>query len=169
MLLRFYSKEHSDLILNKSIFDLLKKSTQCSIATTWNNDLNYINTVYFSFNKNLELFFLSDPRTQHCRNILKNSWVSIAVSDSRQVWQEPKQGLQLFGTCRMTRGTSKIRAEYNYIKRFIGYRDWIKILTEKERRAFTSKFFIIKVEWLKIFDEPTFGEEVYITLKIRKA
>lgn len=168
MNIRFDHKEHSDAKLNKSISGILEKSILCSIATLGTNNTSYIHTAYFAFNDKLDLFFLSDPTTQHCINIEKNPSIAIAVSDSRQIWQEPKQGLQLFGTCQLAKGTSKISAEYQYIKRFVGYGDWIKVLTEKERKGFTSKFYIIKIDSLKIFDEPTFGEEVYITLKIKR-
>jgi len=164
----FDNKEHSDAKLNKSISGILEKSILCSIATLGKNNTSYIHTAYFAFNEKLELYFLSDPHTQHCVNIENNPSVAVAVSDSRQVWQKPKQGLQLFGTCQLARRTSKISSEYNYIKRFVGYRDWMKILTDQERKAFTSKFYIIKVDSVKIFDEPTFGEEVYITLKINR-
>ena len=168
MKLQFDNKEHSDAKLNKSISGILEKSILCSIATLGENNTSYIHTAYFAFSDKLDLYFLSDPNTQHCLNIEKNPSVAVAVSDSRQIWQEPKQGLQLLGTCQLARGASKISAEFNYIKRFVGYGDWIKVLTKQERKGFTSQFYTIKVDSVKIFDEPTFGEEVYITLKINR-
>ena len=167
--IRFDHKDYSDAILNKSISDMLEKAILCSIATVGENNTSHIHTAYFAFTEELELYFLSDPKTQHCLNIEKNPCVAVAVYDSHQPWQEPKQGLQLFGTCHLAKGMSKMRAEYRYIKRFMGYGDWIKVLSDKERKAFRSKFYTIKVDSLKIFDEPTFGEEVYITLKIKRA
>ena len=164
MSLRFHSKEYSDSQLDKSISQILERTILCSIATVGKGNSSYIHTAYFAFNGKFELFFLSDPDTQHCLNIEKNPSVAVAVADSRQPWQELKQGLQLFGTCQITKGTTRITAEYAYIKRFVGYRDWVNVLSIAERKAFKSRFYIVKVQSIKLFDEPTFGEEVYIDL-----
>ncbi|WP_289460537.1 pyridoxamine 5'-phosphate oxidase family protein, partial [Klebsiella pneumoniae] len=46
---------------------------------------------------NFIFYFVSDPKTRHCRNISVNPKVSITVSDSRQKSTDVKIGFQGWG------------------------------------------------------------------------
>ncbi len=167
MSIYFKHREYPDSILNRSIWEILSGTELCAIATIQNKGRSYVNTAYFAYNQKLELFFLSDPESQHCINIRANSSVAVAVYNSRQAWARPKRGLQMFGTCSLAQKKKKTEAEYQYGRRFAGYKSWIRTLTKEEREALRSRFYVIRVSAVKIFDEPLFGEEVFIPLTLR--
>ena len=168
MVISFSHEKYSDEKLLESIKSILSSSDLCSIASIKDKKISYIHTAYFAFSDSLKLYFLSDPSTQHCKNVVKNPSVAVAVSDSHQPWQENKRGLQLFGTSKIAQGKENITAQVLYIQRFVGYKDWYTLLTKKDLLKFKSKFYVIEVEWMRLFDEPRFGEEVFITLTPKK-
>ena len=49
----------------------------------------HVNTVYFVWNQEFDVFWLSDPAATHSRNIRARRSTAIAVYDSRQVWGGP--------------------------------------------------------------------------------
>ena len=168
MRVRFKHPEYSDIILNQSVSGILAATQLCAIATIRNKARSHIHTAYFAYNNHLELFFLSDPKSQHCVNIQVNPGVAVAVFSSRQGWARRKRGLQMFGTCAAALGRKKAEAEYRYGERFGEYRRWMKTLSAEERSALKSRFYVIKVTAMKIFDEPLFGEEVFIPISLNK-
>ena len=44
----------------------------------------WIATVYYTLDQDLNIYFLSDPNTIHCRQIAKNPKVAITIADSPQ-------------------------------------------------------------------------------------
>lgn len=58
----------------------------------------WIATVYFGYDDDLNLYFISDATTLHARQIAANSRVAVAIADSSQTPDAKKKGLQLFGT-----------------------------------------------------------------------
>ncbi|MCX6132998.1 MAG: pyridoxamine 5'-phosphate oxidase family protein [Ignavibacteriales bacterium] len=164
MRISFAHEKYSDEELTESIRGILSQSELCSIATVKDKNTSYIHTAYFAFTDSLKLYFLSDPSTQHCVNIKKNPSVAVAIADNHQPWQEPKRGLQFLGTCKLAQGREKLSAQLSYVERFVSYKDWYSLLTKKDLLEFKSKFFVVDVHWVRLFDEPRFGEEVYITV-----
>ena len=167
MALSFTSADKSAGVLKRSIYGILAKTDLCSIATIKGKSQSYIHTAYFAYSKRLELFFLSGPQTQHCLNLKTNSSVAVAVYDSRQTWNRAKKGLQLWGSCAVAKGRKKTEAAYRYGKRFNAYRKWIASLSTEERSEFTSQFYVIKVKSMKIFDEAVFGEDAFVSLRLK--
>jgi len=162
---KFNHPKYSDEDLNLSISRILNENILCSIASIKENE-SYIHTAYYCFNKKLNFFFLSDPATQHVQNIEKNLSVAIAIYDSKQSWDNNKCGLQVFGSCEIAKGTNLIEGTLLYLKRFAGLKQWIKHPDDFINGAINSKMFLITPSWIKLFDEKTFGEEVFISLKL---
>lgn len=163
----FDHPEYSDEQLNGSISNILNSNELFSMASI-NNGKSYINTAYYCFNKNLNFFYISDPATRHTENILKNSSVAIAIFDSNQNWEKTKKGLQLFGNCTKASGKNLVEGTALYLKRFTGLKQWIQHPDDFIRGAINTQMYIINVESLKLFDENTFGEEIFITLNIKE-
>jgi len=128
----------------------------------------HVHTAFFAFDDELRLFLLSDPATIHGGNISRDPRVAVAVYRTDQSWQNDKQGLQLFGTCAFASGRVKLAAQYHYAARFVSYQDWFRLLSLTERRAFKSKFYVIEIDRGKIFDEPTFGEETFVSMTVQR-
>ena len=81
----------------------------------------HVNTAYFVWNQEFDVFWLSDPAATHSRNIRARRSMAIAVHHSRQVWGRPDCGIQLFGTARQLPTNESAHAESLYAARFSGY------------------------------------------------
>ncbi len=164
--LKFTDTKYSDQELCESISSILNGNLLLALSTVSDNK-SYVNTSYFAFDESLELFFLSEPATQHCRNISINSSAAVAVYDSSQPWDYPKRGLQLFGTAKIVEGNDLEKGFDCYAARFPGLLTWARTLDEMNNNL-NSRFYKVSIDWIKLFDEPKFGIENYITLQMKK-
>jgi uncharacterized protein YhbP (UPF0306 family) len=161
---KFNNPTYKDEELNESINKILS-GNQLGAFATINNNASYINTAYYCFNSKMSLYFISDPSTQHVQNIKTNSSIAIAISNSDQSWDNAKCGLQLFGKCEQAKGLTLIEGTALYLKRFVGIKQWITNADDFIKGAINSKMYVVKISKIKLFDEETFGEEVYIDLE----
>lgn len=149
-----------------SVIDLLSANELCSIATTTPDGRPYINTCFFAFDPNLRLYVLTPPAAQHSRNIEARPDISVAIFDSHQKSGAELRGLQIFGRCFQAVNPDDLKRSFEaYADRFEA------ILTsapnvEALLKVFESRLFTIEPTSIKIFDEPTFGKEVWITAKV---
>src|SRR5205814_6810141 len=86
--------------VRRSIVRILRTNTLCSLATVTANRRAHINHVYFCYSGDFAFYFLSDPSSQHCRNLKTNASMAITVFGSAQKWGGADRGVQLFGRCR---------------------------------------------------------------------
>jgi uncharacterized protein YhbP (UPF0306 family) len=152
----------------QAVSRILKKSPLCAIATVGPDDRAHINTAYFAWSAALELYFLSHPRSLHCRNLQRKPTIAIAVFESAQTWGELDRGLQLFGTCRQARGLTARKAAQAYGGRFKSYRAWRAGL-EPDDTAREYRFYRFVTQRLKLFDEREFGGAVFVSAAVRRS
>jgi len=93
------------------------------MATVTREGHVHINTVYFCYSAEFELFFLSHPGATHCRNISHNPSMAMVIFSSVQQWGGPDKGIQLFGTCSQVMGSHVAKAEELYGKRVFNVRE----------------------------------------------
>jgi uncharacterized protein YhbP (UPF0306 family) len=110
--------------VQRSIERLLAENELCSIASITAKGRAHINTVYFCYSGELELYFLSHPKALHCQNILSNPSMAIAIFPSNQTWGKPDRGLQLFGICKQAPEQAARKADKLYGKCFAEYLAW---------------------------------------------
>jgi len=149
----------SEARVRRSFSRILDDNVLCSMATVCPNGRAHINTAYFSFTRNFELYFLSHPDSTHCCNLAANSSMAMAVFSSKQSWAGPDRGLQLFGTCRQARGAQLQRAATSYGERFRKYAMW-KSRLELDDPAREYRLYRFVPKHVKVFDEKAFGEAV---------
>ena len=53
--------------------------------------------LFYACDDDFTLYFLSDPKTEHCRNLRQRPAVAVTVQDNVEDWQRI-QGIQLWGT-----------------------------------------------------------------------
>ena len=133
---------------------LLDASELCAISTVTARGQAYVNTAYFAWTPELRIVWLSDPDATHSRNLAANPSAAIAVYDSRQSWDRPDRGIQLFGAAREARGSA---AERVYGERFPQY-------AETELDAYPLYEF--RPRRLKLFDEETLGGGTFVTARV---
>lgn len=123
----------------------------------------WIATVYYSFDEDLNLYFLSDPSTLHCKQIAKNNKVAVAIAESPQDINKPKKGLQISGVAQQLSEIEKITQALKLWKQYLHVRD--PKLTAK---AVKNKMYKISPKRIKLFDQDLFqgadGEEPILEL-----
>lgn len=164
---RIANSRLSSMDVRASLFRILKDNVLCSMATVMPDQQAHINTAYFSYSDDLELYFLSHPSAQHCRNLETNSSMAVTIFSSSQSWGGPDQGVQLFGTCDMACGANKTKATQSYEKRFTDYAGWQQGLRPNDpgKRYRLYQFLVVRV---KVFDERTWGESLFVEATINR-
>ena len=81
--------------LKKLILAYLAQNRLMTLATAKNN-LPWATTVFFAYDQNLNLYFISEPATRKIKNILANSRVAVTI-DREQPGSGKIRGVQLEG------------------------------------------------------------------------
>jgi len=151
----------SERLVLRSLFQILEKTSLCSLATVNPDGGSQICHVYFAYSPTLELYFLSDPESRHCTNLRTNSSMAVSVFDSTQRWGGKDRGIALYGMCRATKKGDVERAEQTYARRFQAYTKWWATLkSDDEARGLRS--FRFRPEKVKVFDETKLGAGVFV-------
>jgi len=164
----------SDRRLRKSIIRILRDSELCSMATLDPRNRPHINTAYFCYRglDDLEIFFLSDTRSSHCRNLSRNPSMAMTIFRTNQPWDAPGRGLQLFGTCYQAEGPSVREAERAYAKRFPSYARWMSSTKKDEKKLAEQlrsyRFYRILPRQLKVLDEAEYGRATFVMVTIKR-
>ncbi len=144
---------------------ILGASPLCAISTTSRDGRAHVNTAYFAWTDDLGLTFLSHPSSLHCRNLRSRPSMAIAVFESKQQWGGRDRGLQLFGTCRETRGGASAAAEEVYGRRFKAYWDW---KADSPEEVSELRFYQFTTRRLKLFDERSFPRTPWTTMSVAR-
>jgi len=153
--------------MRKIALRILRGNLLCSMATVTPRGRAHINTAYFCYSDDLELFFLSDPRSRHCRNLSTNRSMAVAIFSSSQSWEGADRGLQLFGTCGPARGKNAARARRLYARRFPAFAKW-RARLEPGDPGNAYRFYRFDARELKILDEAELGDAVFVTATLNK-
>ncbi len=118
-------------------------------------------SLFFAYDENLRLYFLSAEHTQHVQNLLREPRVAVTIAPPAQHWQEIR-GLQLRGAAHMlTDAAAEARARTLYAARFpfvgtfghmLAQMRWFEIAPHWVRLTDNRIAFAHKQEW-------TFGDE----------
>jgi len=156
----------SELRIRTSVLRILARNKLCSISTVARGNRAHINTAFFAFSNDFELYFLSDPGSLHCRNLSRNPSMAMTVFDSSQEWEASGRGLQMFGVCHRTRGDARRRATQVYGSRFPAFARWMNDTTEaNQKRAGRLRSYALYrflPNRVKVLDEKEFGGAVFI-------
>jgi uncharacterized protein YhbP (UPF0306 family) len=152
---------------------ILSRNRLCSISTVTPGGRAHVNSAFFAVSPHLEFYFLSDPGSLHCRNLLENPSMAMAIFDSHQRWDAPGRGIQLMGKCYRARGKRAERAAQFYGDRFPQFARWMKGRTKADRRRATLlrsyAFYRFVPTRVKIFDEAEFGGAAFVIAAIHRA
>jgi uncharacterized protein YhbP (UPF0306 family) len=122
----------------------------------------WINNAYFSFDNNLNLHILTPPSTNHATALEADSAVAIAVADSQQTGDAGKLGLQATGTCSLAEGEQLESALVEYRARFPATQSVLQSQKTIIESGMESRLYVISLDFVRLFDEKTFGNEVWI-------
>ncbi len=110
-------------------------------------------TAYFAWDGIDQLTILTDPYSRHGQRLAAGTLVAGCVWKRVAEWGEPICGLQFIGRL-LTRTQDELARIY--AGRFSGYARW-----RDSGGTTASRFFAVKLEWIKVIDECSRGEEVF--------
>ncbi len=170
--LRTVRRSYANPRVQTSLSRILRENVLCSISTIAPRNRAHINTAYFCYSPDLELYFLSDVDSLHCRNLERNASMAMTIFRSAQAWGVPNRGIQLFGTGRQARGVHAERAERFYGSRFLPYLRYTRSTRAKDRRMGDQlrsyRFYRFVPRTVKILDEAEFGGGVFVVATVPK-
>lgn len=149
-----------------STLDILRAEKLCTIATCGNDGIPNAATVFYVFDeKKFLIHILTAPDTIHGQHICQNGHVALTVFSTTQKWTADKRGLQIYATGKRTPSTILPGVLKKYLNRYRGFSQWVKGVLDMKK--IQSRFFTLRIEKIKIFDEPTFGKDVWVEVEVR--
>lgn len=139
------------------VLDFLKDQKLMSVATFGKH--SWIASVYYSFDNSLNLYFLSDPATLHCRQIDKNPHVAVSIADSRQKVTQLKRGLQIYGIAKQISGALKMKHTLRSWKEALNVKDKELTYTNMLKKVIKGRMYQISPKRIKLFDQKLFPVE----------
>lgn len=131
----------------KNILDYLAKYKLVSVGTYYK--LPWAANVYYLFDNELNLYFVSSPKTKHCVNIEKNPKVSVTIADSAQDPNGKKKGFQGRGIAKQVTSVSELK---DIIKSW-NKRGFVPLTYKMFTKVWKSRFYKIKLTDIQMFDE----------------
>jgi len=136
----------------REILDFLESRKLMSVGTYYK--LPWAAPVYFLFDDDFNLFFVSNPKTKHCKNIEKNPKVSITIANSEQDPEGKKKGFQARGLAKKVTSVSEVKE----IIKIWNKRGFVKVGYAEFKKFWKSRFYKIKLTDIQMFDQ-NLGEE----------
>lgn len=119
----------------------------------------WIANVYYSFDDDLTLYFLSSPETLHCKQIEKNNKIAAAIADSRQKPAELKKGLQIYGVVQQISGARKIQHALRSWKDALNVVDSQLTYKNMLKKVIKGRMYKITPKKIKFFNQELFPVE----------
>ena len=143
------------------VLDFLKTQKLMQVATM--GEFPWIANVYYVFDQDMNLYFLSGEKTLHARHIAHNENVAVAIVDSHQGLNDKQIGLQMWGKAQQVSEMEKIRYALQMWKTVfqvqddeLSYENMVKNIVKSRVYKITPKR--IKIFSKELFPVPT-GEE----------
>lgn len=141
-------------LTKQQVLDFLSKHKLMAVATY--GDFPWIASVYYSFDQDLNIYFLSSPDTLHCKQIEKNNRVAVTIADSRQEVSKLKSGLQLSGTAKRISDIAKMKHALSLWKSALGVKDPELTYENMAGKIISGRMYMITPERIKLFDQKLF-------------
>ncbi len=158
---------NSKLVLTKKdVLDFLTTKKLMILATNGNHP--WVASVFYSFDKDLNLYFISSPSTIHGKHIEKNKKVAAAIVDTNQKPSDVKRGLQIYGTVEKVSGINKIRHAIRLWKDFLNVERPDISFENMQKGLYKGRVYKLIPKKIKLFDQDKFkvpdGEEPILSL-----
>ena len=145
--------------MERPLTPLLEVCALCpalTLATTSKEGIPAAATLFFAYNDDLHLYFLSEKDTLHVQNLLENPQVALTIQPETWNWREIR-GIQMLGQAKMIENTveqAQIRARYRvrfpFLENFsklLARIHWFEITPTWARLIDNRKTFASKKEW----------------------
>ncbi len=150
-IIRLFQLFMDEAKLKAQIHTFVAARFQLTLATF--GDYPWIATLYYSCDDKLNLYFLSDPATIHCRQLAQNPRVAVAIADSPQSPASKKQGIQLWGVAEQIKGKSKIVHALDLWRSALAVTSSKYSYEGMVKKLITGRMYVIRPKQIKLFDE----------------
>lgn len=139
----------------KQVQDYLKQYSTLTLASS-QDDQPWAATVFFVSDADLNIYFVSDYRTHHGRDMAANDRVAATINPDCDNWHDV-HGVQLTGSVSVTEGMQRAKALMLYLKKFPQIDQlYAKPKGEHEetiaKRLKAANFYCIKPGWIRMID-----------------
>lgn len=153
-------------LTREDVLEFIKDKKLMVLATYGKHP--WIASVYYSFDKDLNLFFITTPSTLHGKQLEKNKEVAVAIVDTHQKPNDIKKGLQMYGVVEKVSGINKINYVLRLWKDFLNVK-WPEISFENMKKGlYKGRVYKVIPKKIKLFDQEKFkvpdGEEPILEL-----
>lgn len=154
------------ILTKKDVFDFLTLHKLMIIATYGEHP--WIASVFYSFDKELNIFFISSPTTLHGQQMKTNKMVAVAIADSHQKPSDVKKGLQIFGYIKEISEVNKINYALRHWKNFLNIKRPDISFENMKKGLYKGRIYQLTPKKIKLFDQEKFkvpdGEEPILKL-----
>ena len=154
------------VLTKKDVFEFLETQKLMVVATYGTHP--WIASVFYSFDKDLNIYFISTPSTIHGRQMEKNKKVAAAIVDSHQKPSDVKRGLQIYGVVERVSGINKINYAIRLWKDFLNIQRPDISLENMKKGLYKGRMYKLTPKKIKLFDQEKFkvpdGEEPILEL-----
>ena len=143
---------------DKYLKECLESTAYCSLATVGSRGI-WSNPVYFAYDKNYNLYFISMPSSLHMQNIKKNPNIAVSIYNTNQDTHGDVFGIQLEGKASILTDDEVVLAHKIYYRR--AYPDGKHNKKPEENMGDKAKWRFVKIipSSIYYFDTRFFGEE----------
>ena len=148
----------------KELGRFLNSNNLMTLATA--NPKPWVATVYYTFDLDLNFYFVSSPKPKHSHDIEKNRNVACAIYDSHTKNSEKKTGIQMQGTVQQVKGwecTSRMLKIWH--KSAPGMEDIVNVKNMKEK-VISSRVYKITPKLIKFFNQKLYGDDEFGEFKL---
>ena len=141
--------------VRQAIRQLLESHNTLTLATT-DGESPWATAVFFASDARLNLYFVSDRRTQHGRNLADNGQVAGAVSSDCATWSEIR-GLQLQGQVTVLDGLARLAALKTYLAKFPDVSSLLERPRDKNEETIATRLreasiYRLSPDWIRLID-----------------
>jgi len=144
----------------KELTEYLSERKLMTLATFSKNP--WICFVYYTIDDDLNLYFISDPKSEHGVDIEQNNEISCAIADSNQDVGDEKIGVQIYGTVSFVSGVEKLKWFFKmWGKLNPSTKDRLNFENLKQEKI-SSKVYKISPQTIKFFNEKLYSKPPFM-------
>ncbi len=151
-----------------NIRKFMAERTTLSLATVSGSG-PWAATMFFAEDPDLNLYFVSDPKTRHCIEAASNPEIAATINEDCKAWQSI-QGLQIQGRVSVVADEDRSDVQALFLKKFPDVGDLLQAPVGSEGRMIAdrllqSAFYRITPSWIRFIDNTiSFGHRSEVTL-----
>lgn len=148
---------------NKEALLTYLKSQNLMALATINGDGVSNCVVYFAVDKEFNLYFISEPDSEHCMNIASNPRVACSIAQTNQKVGDKKIGVQIKGTVQDVHGIDRLDAIIDLWNSTNPGIESVISINNFRNKILKSHAYKIQPTEFKFFNEELYGEEGFET------